>query len=218
MADLSKEYTAALFALAMENGLVDEFKSELGEINDSIDEEYILILKSPAISLGARLNIIEEAFGARMHEYIVSFMKLLCENGATLKGILLTHGHFDHTVTVDTIRNKYPIELMMHSGDAPMMSDGKLNGFYDFYGQESTHRPAERLLEDGDVIKLGNSTLTIISTPGHSPGSICILCESEGETPFMITGDTLFSNSVGRWDLWGGDQTILARSLSLLNN
>ena len=166
---------------------------------------YLLISKNDAIVIDPSVSV-------------SAIEKLLCENGATLKGILLTHGHFDHTVSVDTIRNKYPIELMMHSGDAPMMSDGKLNGFYDFYGQESTHRPAERLLEDGDVIKLGNSTLTIISTPGHSPGSICILCESEGETPFMITGDTLFSNSVGRWDLWGGDQTILARSLSLLNN
>ena len=81
MADLSKEYTAALFALAMENGLVDEFKNELNEIKSAIDEDYVLILNSPAISLGARLEIIEEAFGAKMHEYIVSFIKLLCENG-----------------------------------------------------------------------------------------------------------------------------------------
>ena len=81
MADLSKEYTAALFALAMENGLLDEFKKELNEIKSAIDEDYVLILKSPALSLGSRLEIIEEAFGAKMHEYIVSFIKLLCENG-----------------------------------------------------------------------------------------------------------------------------------------
>ncbi len=81
MADLSKEYSAALFSLAMENTLVDRFKAELGQIKDSIDEDYILILKSPALSLGARLDIIEEAFGGSMHEYIVSFVKLLCENG-----------------------------------------------------------------------------------------------------------------------------------------
>lgn len=81
MADLSKEYTAALFALAMENGLVDEFKKELNEIKSAIDEDYVLILKSPALSLGSRLEIIEEAFGSKMHEYIVSFIKLLCENG-----------------------------------------------------------------------------------------------------------------------------------------
>ena len=80
MADLSKEYTAALFSLAMENGLVDEFKQELGAIKDLIDEDYILVLSSPALSLSMRLDMIEEAFGT-MHEYVVSFMKLLCENG-----------------------------------------------------------------------------------------------------------------------------------------
>ena len=80
MADLSKEYTAALFSLAMENGLVDEFKQELGEIKDLIDEDYILVLSSPALSLSMRLDMIDEAFGT-MHEYVVSFMKLLCENG-----------------------------------------------------------------------------------------------------------------------------------------
>ena len=82
MADLSKEYTAALFSLAMENGLVDEFKQELGEIKDLIDDDYILVLSSPALSLSMRLDMIDEAFGT-MHEYVVSFMKLLCENGQT---------------------------------------------------------------------------------------------------------------------------------------
>lgn len=80
MADLSKEYTAALFSLAMENGLVDEFKQELGEIKDLIDDDYIHVLSSPALSLSMRLDMIDEAFGT-MHEYVVSFMKLLCENG-----------------------------------------------------------------------------------------------------------------------------------------
>ena len=80
MADLSKEYTAALFSLAMENGLVDEFKQELGEIKGLIDDDYILVLSSPALSLSMRLDMIDEAFGT-MHEYVVSFMKLLCENG-----------------------------------------------------------------------------------------------------------------------------------------
>ncbi len=80
MADLSNEYAVALFSLAMENGLVDEFKQELGEIKDLIDDDYILVLSSPALSLSVRLGMIDEAFGT-MHEYVVSFMKLLCENG-----------------------------------------------------------------------------------------------------------------------------------------
>jgi glyoxylase-like metal-dependent hydrolase (beta-lactamase superfamily II) len=104
---------------------------------------------------------------------------------------------------------------MMHSGDAPMMTDGRINGFYDFYGKECTHRPAERLLEDGDTVSLGDEEIKVISTPGHSPGSICLLCHGDGED-FLISGDTLFSNSVGRWDLWQGNSEILARSLAYL--
>ena len=81
MADLSKEYATALFSLAMENGLVDRFKDELIQIKDSINEDYILILKSPALSLKSRLDMVDTAFESSMHEYIVSFIKLLCENG-----------------------------------------------------------------------------------------------------------------------------------------
>ena len=142
--------------------------------------------------------------------------KLLKENSATLASILLTHGHFDHTVSVDTLRDKYPVELMMHVGDAPMMTDGRINGFFHFYGKESTHRPAERLLEDGDVISLGDEEITVISTPGHSPGSICLLCPAENGRSFLVTGDTLFADSVGRWDLWHGDIALLQRSLAKL--
>jgi glyoxylase-like metal-dependent hydrolase (beta-lactamase superfamily II) len=140
---------------------------------------------------------------------------LLEQNSARLCGILLTHGHFDHTVSVDTLRDAYPVPLMMHSGDASMMTDGKINGFYDFYGKECTHRPAERLLEDGDTVSLGDEEIKVVSTPGHSPGSICLLCHGDGED-FLISGDTLFSNSVGRWDLWQGNSEILARSLAYL--
>ena len=140
---------------------------------------------------------------------------LLEQNGAHLCGILLTHGHFDHTVSVDTLRDAYPVPLMMHSGDAPMMTDGRINGFYDFYGKECTHRPAERLLEDGDTVRLGNEEIKVISTPGHSPGSICLLCHGESED-FLVSGDTLFSSSVGRWDLWHGDAATLAQSLAKL--
>ena len=140
---------------------------------------------------------------------------LLEQNSAHLCGILLTHGHFDHTVSVDTLRDAHPVPLMMHSGDAPMMTDGRINGFYDFYGKECTHRPAERLLEDGDTVSLGDEEIKVISTPGHSPGSICLLCHGESED-FLVSGDTLFSNSVGRWDLWHGDAATLARSLAKL--
>ena len=114
---------------------------------------------------------------------------LLEQNRAKLCGILLTHGHFDHTVAVDTLRDAHPVPLMMHSGDAPMMTDGQINGFYEFFGKECTHRPAERLLEDGETVSLCDEEIKVISTPGHSPGSICLLCHGESED-FLVSGDT----------------------------
>ena len=163
---------------------------------------YILLLGSEAIAVDPSVSV-------------RAIDSLLEQNRAKLCGILLTHGHFDHTVAVDTLRDSHPVPLMMHSGDAPMMTDGRINGFYDFYGKECTHRPAERLLEDGETISLCDEEIKVISTPGHSPGSICLLCHGESED-FLVSGDTLFSNSVGRWDLCGGDAPTLARSLARL--
>ena len=171
-------------------------------------------------SFGANTYILVSGKDALVIDPSVSIAALersLDEHNATLRGIVLTHGHFDHTVSVDTIRAKYPIPLMMHSGDAPMLTNGKINGFYDFYGQECTHRPAEKLLEDSDTLDLGNESISIINTPGHSPGSICLLFK-DGERKLMITGDTLFADSVGRWDLWQGNCNILAASLKKLSS
>ena len=143
--------------------------------------------------------------------------RLLAQSNAQLAGILLTHGHFDHTVAVDTLRNKYPVPLMIHSGDAPMLTNGMINGFYDFYGQECTHKPAERLLVGGEIISLGSEDVRIISTPGHSPGSVCLLCTDDNGKQFMITGDTLFADSIGRCDLWGGSEQTIRDSLITLS-
>ncbi len=136
--------------------------------------------------------------------------------GASLCGMLLTHGHFDHTVSADTLRRAHSVPLMIHKGDAPMLTDGKINGFFDFYGKECVHSPAEQLLSRGDMIQLGNELIRVIHTPGHSPGSVCFLCTDDGGKDFLLTGDTLFSNSVGRCDLWQGDEEQLRYSLQAL--
>lgn len=87
MADLSKEYASAIFSLAHEKNLVDEIKADIEEIRKVIKEnpEYLDILSSPALTLSQRLSLIDEAFGDK-NEYVVSFLKLLCEsrNIATL--------------------------------------------------------------------------------------------------------------------------------------
>ena len=81
MADLSKEYSTALFTLASEKGLLEKVKSELEDIIAELsnNSDYLQILRSPALPLSTRLSLIDEAFGS-CEEYLVSFMKLLCEN------------------------------------------------------------------------------------------------------------------------------------------
>lgn len=147
---------------------------------------------------------------------VSAIKKLLSKEKVSLSAIILTHGHFDHTIAVDTIRNKYAVPLMMHRDDAPMLADGKIDGFFTFYGLECTHRPAETFFSDGDRLTLGCEGIKVIYTPGHSPGSVCLLCKDDSGKSFMLTGDTLFENSVGRCDLWGGDSALLASSLAKL--
>ena len=147
---------------------------------------------------------------------VAAIERALDKESAELCGIILTHGHFDHTISVDTLRSKLSVPLMIHEGDAPMLTNGKINGFYDFYGKECIHGAAEKLLVDGEKIPLGNESITVISTPGHSPGSICLLCNSENGD-FLISGDTLFASSIGRCDLWRGNENEMRGSISILS-
>ncbi len=132
--------------------------------------------------------------------------------GAVLDGILLTHGHFDHIVSIDTLRARSGANLMIHAMDAPMLADAHKNAFYTFFRMEKNYSPADRLLQDRDMINLGGEEIRVIHTPGHSPGSVMFLCNHQ----FLLTGDTLFANGYGRYDLWGGSASVLADSLRSL--
>ena len=140
-------------------------------------------------------------------------VKLAEEKDAKIEYIILTHGHFDHIFSLNTLRDKTSAPACIHKNDAEMLSDGRKNAHSFFFGYEKKWRDAERLLSHGDKIKLGNETLEIISTPGHSKGSICLLCGDK-----LITGDTLFANGYGRYDLHGGDVKELFASLSSLRS
>lgn len=139
------------------------------------------------------------------------FLSAAKQQGVTIEGILLTHGHFDHITSVDALRDATACPLMLHEADAPMLTDGKKNAYTLFYGTPYVRRPAERLLTDGEEIPLGDETVRVLHTPGHSPGSVCFLC---GDT--LLTGDTLFSDSIGRCDLWGGSERHIRSSLQQL--
>jgi glyoxylase-like metal-dependent hydrolase (beta-lactamase superfamily II) len=136
----------------------------------------------------------------------------VASEGAIIEKILLTHGHFDHIVSIDSLRRTADIKVLIHKDDAEMITDGAKNAFLTFFGRDCAYSPADDTFVGGDEISLGSEVIKIIHTPGHSKGSCCFLCDD-----FMITGDTLFSNNIGRCDLWGGDETALLSSLDTLS-
>lgn len=139
--------------------------------------------------------------------------KKLDEENLELKGILLTHGHFDHIVSIDTVRERYDVPVYIHEQDACMLTDGHLNGFYMFFKRDCVHNPANILFEDGYKIPLGDEFITVFHTPGHSKGSSCFIFNDDMKGESLITGDTLFSNSIGRCDLYGGNDAEMAESI-----
>ena len=143
--------------------------------------------------------------------------KELKNHNASLVGALLTHGHFDHIISIDTLRERYDVPLYVHKNDACMLTDGKLSGFYTFFNQECVHSPADRFFEDGDEILIGNESIKVLHTPGHSQGSSCFILKNEDNNLAIITGDTLFANSVGRCDLYGGSIRELVNSIKKLS-
>ena len=141
-------------------------------------------------------------------------VKFIEENGLTPVKLLNTHGHFDHIMSVDTLRQAEPdLKVYIHEADAPMLTDGDKNAFSLFFGQDRVWKEADILLTDGHKVAVGGTAFTVVHPPGHSPGSVCYLCESEG---ILLTGDTLFADNIGRCDLWGGSYAVMRQSLKRL--
>ncbi len=122
----------------------------------------------------------------------------ILEKGYQVEYILLTHGHFDHIGAVDELRTLLQAKVGIHEGDAAMLTNGQAN-LSSFVGRAFDTKPADFLLEDGQVMTVGNLSITVLATPGHTQGGVCFLT-SEG----LLSGDTLFDGSIGRTDFPGG--------------
>ena len=117
-----------------------------------------------------------------------------------IKAIILTHGHYDHVTDAFALSETINAPVMIHKDDEIMMA-------------YSTQKKADKLLKDKDTFDIGHLTFDIISTPGHSKGSICIYNEEAG---VLFSGDTLFFKDHGRTDLPGSSQKAMENSLKKL--
>ena len=116
----------------------------------------------------------------------------LSENNFQPIMILLTHSHWDHMGDVASLKKHFNVPVAVHSKDGANLEKPGSDGIPLMFSIESVK--AEKLLADGDIIKVGNLELKVIHTPGHSPGSVCFWCEKE---KVLISGDTLFKGSIG---------------------
>lgn len=129
---------------------------------------------------------------------------------ADLEYILLTHGHFDHIGGVKEIKEKFGAKVVISSQDEPMLSSGKLS-LAAFCGGVQNNTSADVLVEDGDVIELGKTSIKVMATPGHTKGGVCYIADD-----CIFTGDTLFFCSCGRTDFPGGSFDEIKQSLNKL--
>ena len=129
--------------------------------------------------------------------------------GATPVAIVLTHGHFDHTLTLSDVREKYGVPVMIHTKDNEMLGDSEKNAGKLLIWKRFDNDPADKTFDDGDVLLMGGHKVKVLHTPGHTKGSCCFIADG-----IMISGDTIFAQGFGRYDLYGGDGQVLFSTLN----
>lgn len=153
---------------------------------------------------GQRAFIVDPGMGPKR------LIERIKERGLTIEAIVLTHAHFDHMAGVDEVRRAFGCPVYLHDAEADWLTDARKNGSarWEDVTPPLTTEPAEYALSEGQQLQLIGHTFRIMHTPGHSPGSVSLLC---GE--HLLSGDVLFRQSVGRTDLPGGKERDLYDSI-----
>lgn len=128
-----------------------------------------------------------------------------------VKGVAATHGHFDHIGAVSDFREKYNVPFYIHSKDKPLVRQGNL--YRRLAGSDTTVKTPEMdyFLDDVSTLPIGDKTIRIHKTPGHTNGSICFEIDK-----FLFTGDIFFKDMLGRTDLPGGNKELLRHSVDYI--
>lgn len=138
-------------------------------------------------------------------EQIIS---ILTQKGLKLRYIILTHGHFDHIVGLDSLVGRFPeTKVLIHPSDSDKPADPVKNLSSRFSIPVKSLAKTSPVTQK-DIIKIGDTEIKVIETPGHTPGSIVLLTGKR-----LFTGDTLFKGAIGRTDFPGGSSIDLTGSL-----
>lgn len=155
---------------------------------------------------------------------ITKLLAFIEENGLKIRYIVLTHAHFDHAMAASAIQKATGAQVLIHEKDAPLLSPDNPEVNRKNYLREVISKgnvrdytyeapQVDRLLKDGDTIEVGALTFKVLHTPGHTGGSCVFIC---GDV--MVSGDTLFRDACGRWDMTSGSEEDMMRSLARLHN
>ena len=128
--------------------------------------------------------------------------------GWNVEAILLTHGHFDHTMGIDGFLEEFHVPVYVHEKEKETLEDPSLN-LSKSYTSGYTFSKAE-YIRDGQILDLAGYRFKVLHTPGHTPGGVCYYVESEG---VLFSGDTLFQTSVGRTDFPNSSMADLVRGI-----
>lgn len=120
----------------------------------------------------------------------------IADNQLTVKHLLQTHTHLDHVFGSAFVKRKFGVKMFMHKNELPILSDVESRcRVWGIQGYEPVE--ADGFIDEGDIIKFGNSELEILFVPGHAPGHIAFVNHAQ---KFVIGGDVLFRGSIGRYD------------------
>ncbi|MGL5712454.1 MAG: MBL fold metallo-hydrolase [Paraclostridium sp.] len=134
------------------------------------------------------------------------------DNFIEIKYIILTHGHGDHIGCVPELKEATNAQVVSHKDEKEILLDKKKNLSYSMKCGPVEFE-ADRYVEEKDSVKIGDLKLTFLHTPGHTKGCICVKVGNH-----MFTGDTLFAGSMGRTDLYSGNNKQMEKSLKRLSN
>jgi hydroxyacylglutathione hydrolase len=138
-------------------------------------------------------------------------LKEIDQRKLQVRYIVNTHGHHDHTSGNGIMKRLTGAPILIHEYDAPMLTDSTKNLSVLFGLRTASLPPADQMLHDGDIVQVGDTSLRVLHTPGHSRGSISLLGDDA-----VFSGDTLFAGSIGRTDLPSSSYEEITLSLKKL--